>query len=85
MILLIEILYWKKTKEFTAPTLQRGTGAAICLISSGILLILQDEFTATYTNVNQFFIQAAGYSIGILALIIVTFFLLISIFNAIKH
>ncbi|WP_413565369.1 hypothetical protein [Bacillus sp. 3P20] len=77
IIILIEIFIWKKTKEITGP--------AICLVSSGILLILKDDVTATYTNVNKLFIQEAGFSIGFLAVIIVGFFLLISILNAIKH
>ncbi len=85
IIILIDIFVWKKTKEITFPALQRGIGAAICLVSSGILLILKDDVTATYTNVNLFFLQEAGLSIGVLALIIVGFFLLISILNAIKH
>ncbi|HFR4187589.1 MULTISPECIES: hypothetical protein [Bacillus] len=85
IIILIEIFIWKKTKEITGPALQIGKGAAICLVSSGILLILKDDVTATYTNVNKLFIQEAGFSIGFLAVIIVGFFLLISILNAIKH
>ncbi|MBE7123902.1 hypothetical protein [Bacillus cereus] len=85
IVLSIEILVWKKKKVISAAALKRGTGATICLVSSGILLILKNTVTATYNSVNLFFIQEEGFSIGFLALIIVGFILLISILNTIKH
>ncbi|WP_154214685.1 hypothetical protein [Bacillus cereus] len=85
IVLSIEILVWKKKKIISVAALKRGTGAAICLVSSGTLLILKNTVTATYNSVNLFFIQEAGFSIGFLALTIVGFILLLSILNVIKQ
>ncbi|PIE91948.1 hypothetical protein [Bacillus fungorum] len=85
IVFLIEIFLWMKKKELTAPALKRVIGASICFLSLGVLLILKDTVTATYTNVNPFFIQEAEFSIGFLAAIILGFILLISTLTAIRH
>ncbi|ARP61639.1 hypothetical protein CAB88_32035 (plasmid) [Bacillus thuringiensis] len=78
------IVLWLKTKQLYVPDIIRLTGAIICLISSGILLMFKDKFEPTYKNLTSTIGQYTGTSLNIIILCLLGFFLLIAIFNAIR-
>ncbi|HDR8500172.1 TPA: hypothetical protein QC442_005501 [Bacillus cereus] len=78
------IALWLKNKQLYAPDIIRLTGASICLISSGILLMFKDKFEPTYNNLTATIGQYTGTSINIIILCLLGFFLLIAIFKAIR-
>lgn len=78
------IVLWLKNKQLYAPDIIRLTGAIICLISSGILLMFKDKFEPTYNNLIATIGQYTGTSLNIIILCLLGFFLLIAIFKAIR-
>ncbi|MCU4863860.1 hypothetical protein OB981_27945 [Bacillus cereus] len=82
--LAMNIVLWLKTKQLYAPDIIRLTGATICLISSGILLIFKDKFEATYNDLTATIGQYTGATLNIIILYLLGFFLLIAIYNAIR-
>ncbi|KAB2491198.1 hypothetical protein F8158_28290 [Bacillus cereus] len=78
------IILWLKTKQLYAPDIIRLTGATICLICSGILLIFKEKFDPAYNNLTAIIGQYTGTSLNIIILYLLGFFLLIAIFKAIR-
>jgi hypothetical protein len=77
------IVLWLKTKRLYAPDIIRLTGAIICLISSGILLMFKDKFEPTYNNLTVTIGHYTGISLNITILCLLGFFFLsLALFKA---
>ncbi|MFA2722657.1 hypothetical protein [Bacillus paranthracis] len=76
------IVLWLKNKQLYAPDIIRLTGAIICLISSGILLMFKDKFEPAYNNLTATIGQYTGASLNIIILCLLGFSLLLALFKA---
>lgn len=83
-ILIIILLLWK-TKELTFTDLQRLKGATICLISSGVLLILNESVTSNYNKASSFLSKHIEFETSELILYFLGITIFIAFFRAIKH